>query len=408
VVVPTDANGEAEFCYTGTNAGVDTITAFADNNANATRDDGEPADTATKTYRPGPPATVEVTPAADENTVGEEHCVTATVEDRFGNTVEAGTKVFFTVTGANTAGGTETTDANGQAEFCYTGTNAGVDTIRAVADANEDGQQDASDEPVFGVAEKTYLPGPPANLTLSPKSATNTVGEEHCVTATVTDRFGNPTPGVTVVFSVTGAVFVEDDQAQLGTGGSVETNAQGEAEFCYTSELPGENVIKAFADTNDNGEQDVGEPFDTATKTYVLPESTPNCEITMNDGGWIVAANGDKGTFGGNAKVDANSQIERGSQEYTDHGPATPVHVKSTQILAVVCEGNNRATVWGTATVTSDAVQYASGTFPFRVSVMDSGEPGRADTYDILVGNGYYSGEDRPLQGGNIQIHRPG
>jgi hypothetical protein len=37
---------------------------------------------------------------------------------------------------------------------------------------------------------------------------------------------------------------------------------------------------------------------------------------------------------------------------------------------------------------------------------MDSGEPGRADTYDILVLNGYYSGEDRLLQGGNIQIRR--
>jgi hypothetical protein len=37
---------------------------------------------------------------------------------------------------------------------------------------------------------------------------------------------------------------------------------------------------------------------------------------------------------------------------------------------------------------------------------MDSGEPGTADTYDILVGNGYYTGEDRPLQGGNVQIRR--
>jgi adhesin/invasin len=410
VVVPTDANGEAEFCYTGTKAGTDTITAFFDENTNMTLDEGEPADTATKIYRPGPPATVELEPAVDENTVGERHCVTATVEDEFGNRVEAETKVFFTVTGANPTAApvVEVTNANGEATFCYTGTTAGVDTIRAVADANENGELDTTDQLVFGVAEKTYLPGPPAKLVLDPKTATNEVGQEHCVTATVTDRFGNPTPGVTVVFSVTGAVVVEDDEAQLGTGGEVTTDGQGEAEFCYTSELPGENLITAYADTDGDRTQDPDEPFDTATKTYVLPESTPNCELMMNDGGWIFAANGDKGTFGGNAKVDANSQIERGSQEYTDHGPATPVHVKSTEILAVVCEGNNRATVWGTATMTSDSVQYASGTFPFRVSVMDSGEPGRADTYDILVGNGYYSGANRPLQGGNIQIHRSG
>ena len=33
-------------------------------------------------------------------------------------------------------------------------------------------------------------PGPPASLSLSPESATNTVGDEHCVTATVTDPDG--------------------------------------------------------------------------------------------------------------------------------------------------------------------------------------------------------------------------
>ena len=123
----------------------------------------------------------------------------------------------------------------------------------------------------------------------------------------------------------------------------------------------------------------------------------------MNDGGWIVAANGDKGTFGGNAQVDASGQIVKGSQEYTDHGPSALVHVKSTEILAVVCEGN-RATIYGVAKATSDTLPYASGTFPFRVRVMDSGEPGRDDTYGILVGNGYWSGDERPLEGGNVQI----
>lgn len=142
----------------------------------------------------------------------------------------------------------------------------------------------------------------------------------------------------------------------------------------------------------------------TSTKTYVPPESTPLCELSINDCGWIVAANDDKATFGGNVKVDASGQIEKGSQEYTDQGPAVLVHVKSTQILAVVYEGN-RATVYGLANVTSETVGYASGTFFFRVSVVDSGEPSTDDTYDILVGNGSYSSEDRPLRGGNIRIH---
>ncbi len=198
------------------------------------------------------------------------------------------------------------------------------------------------------------------------------MGDEHCVTATVTDRFGNPTPGVTVVFSVTGAVVVEDGEAQLGTGGSVKTDGQGKAEFCYTSELPGENVIRAYADSDNSGTQDAGEPSDVATKTYVLPPSTPNCEITIHDGGWILAPSGGKGTFGGNAQVDANGQIVKGSQEYTDHSAG--LHVKSTEILAVVCEGNS-ATIYGVANVTAQ-LPLASGTFPFRVRVTDMDEPG--------------------------------
>ena len=42
-----------------------------------------------------------------------------------------GETVNFTVSGANSATGSNTTDSNGQAVFCYTGTNTGLDTIVA-------------------------------------------------------------------------------------------------------------------------------------------------------------------------------------------------------------------------------------------------------------------------------------
>jgi uncharacterized protein (DUF2141 family) len=45
------------------------------------------------------------------------------------------------VTGANTASGSAATDVNGQATFCYTGTQAGSDTIAAFADTNGNGVQ---------------------------------------------------------------------------------------------------------------------------------------------------------------------------------------------------------------------------------------------------------------------------
>ena len=239
--------------------------------------------------------------------------------------------------------------------------------------------------------------GPPANLVLSPEAATNPVGEEHCVTATVTDQSGNPTRGVSVVFSVTGVITTNGDVVTLGAGGTDTTDTRGEATFCYTSELPGENVITAFADTNGNGVQDAGEPVDVATKTYVLPASTPGCEVTITKGGWIIAANGDKATFGGNAKVTADGEVS-GQEEYQDHGPARPLNVHSLNVLAVVCSADrSEATIYGEATV--DGI----GPVIYRIRVRDNGEPGTNDMYGILLSNGYYSGE-RKLEGGNVQI----
>ena len=114
--------------------------------------------------------------------------------------------VRFSVTGANPTSGTGTspTDANGQATFCYTGTVAGADTISAYADTNNNVVQDPG-EP-GATATKTWLAGPPATLNLEPATATNIVDAQHCVTAAVADQFGNPTPGITVRFSVTGSV----------------------------------------------------------------------------------------------------------------------------------------------------------------------------------------------------------
>jgi len=233
----------------------------------------------------------------------------------------------------------------------------------------------------------TVIPGPPATLTLAPKTATNTVDAQHCVTATVKDQFGNPTPGITVRFSVTGPG---------ATSGARTTDANGEATFCYTSALPGSDVIKAFADTNDNGVQDVGEPSDTATKVWVLPTSTPGCKVTY--GGRITAADGDKATFGGNAMVPASGP--RGQEQYQDHGSALNLNVHSIDVLAVTCSRDGKsASIFGTATING------SGTFDFRIDVTDNGEPGAgSDTYRIRLSSGYDSGE-QTLLGGNVQLH---
>jgi hypothetical protein len=336
-----------------------------------------------------PPAALTLTPATATNPVHTKHCVTATVTDATGAPLQ-GVTVVFSVSGTagNTASGSADTDASGQATFCYIGpTTPGVDTIHAFADSNKNGVQDTG-EP-FSEATKIWVAGPPATLTLSPKTAVNPVDSQHCVTATVTDAFGNPVQGVTVRFTVTGSV---------NTSGSAKTDKFGKATFCYQGPaLPGSDVIKAYADANNNGTQDVGEPFDGATKVWALPVSTPGCEIKVTNGGWIIANNSDRANFGGNAQVDAGGNVS-GNEEYQDQGPVQPFNLHG-NVLSVVCGTDGKsATIFGNATIDG------AGSHTYRIDVIDNGEPGTTDHYRMRV-DAYDSG-DHTLMGGNVQVHK--
>lgn len=230
--------------------------------------------------------------------------------------------------------------------------------------------------------------GAAATLSLNPPTATNPVDTEHCVAATVQDASGSPVANVVVRFEVTGSVT---------TSGFATTDSNGTANFCYDGPpLPGADTITAFADSNGSNAQDPGEPTGSATKTWVVPASTPLCEIT--NGGTIIAANGDRASFGGNAKSNASGQTQ-GQENYQDHGPAQRLSMQSINVLAVVCDGSTRASIFGQATVDG------SGPVNFRINVQDFGNPGKGqDTYQLLL-DGYNSGQQL-LSGGNIQIRR--
>lgn len=73
---------------------------------------------------------LSLTPATDTNPINTEHCVTATTLDQNSNPLP-GIRVDFEVTGANPGSGFVFTDVNGEAQFCYTGTVVGDDTISA-------------------------------------------------------------------------------------------------------------------------------------------------------------------------------------------------------------------------------------------------------------------------------------
>jgi hypothetical protein len=230
--------------------------------------------------------------------------------------------------------------------------------------------------------------GLPATVTLNPPAATNAVDSQHCITAAVQDALQNPVANIVVRFQVTGSVNLSD---------SATTDANGQATFCYVGPpLPGADAITVYADTNGNNVQDQDEPSGVAEKTWVLPISTPLCEI--NNGGWIRAENGDRASFGGIAKANESGET-RGQQEYQDHGPVQHLRMHSMNVLAVVCDGSNRASIFGQATING------SGIFNYRINVQDVGGPGRGEDKYWLLMNGYNSGE-QTLRGGNIQIRR--
>lgn len=71
-----------------------------------------------------------LSPPSGSNGTGTTHTVAAQLVDIFGGGI-SGAPITFTVSGANTATGTVSTDANGNAQFSYSGTNAGQDSIVA-------------------------------------------------------------------------------------------------------------------------------------------------------------------------------------------------------------------------------------------------------------------------------------
>jgi Tol biopolymer transport system component len=216
-------------------------------------------------------------------------------------------------------------------------------------------------------------PGPPATLTLSPESATNTLDQgTHCVTATVEDASGDPTPGIDVTFIVTGAT---------SASGSDSTDANGEAGFCYQGpDFPGTDQISASVEPSG--------PSDTAAKTWVLPASTDGCRVSGE--GQIRADNGDRAQFENDVRTKTATSA-KGKVRYTDRGPAQPFALKSKSIDALTC-ADGSATIFG-----------HTGSTAFRIDLADRGRRNRRDTYRIVLSTGYDSGT-QTLERGDLRI----
>lgn len=127
---------------------------------------------------------LSITPPTATNPVNTEHCVTATTLDQNGDPI-VGIRVDFSVSGANTSTGFEFSDASGDAQYCYTGTAVGTDSIIAsvgnleataskewileepelACDVNSDEVVDRLDLNLIAVARNTLAgPGDPLDI----------------------------------------------------------------------------------------------------------------------------------------------------------------------------------------------------------------------------------------------------
>jgi len=88
-----------------------------------------------------------------------------------------------------------------------------------------------------------------AYLALTPETDENIVGEDHTVTATVTDDFNDPVESIMIDFSVTGGPSVVDGDPSAPTPymGSDVTDAIGEVTFTFTNSEASPDTITAEA-----------------------------------------------------------------------------------------------------------------------------------------------------------------
>jgi uncharacterized protein (DUF2141 family) len=240
----TDADGEATFNDPGTNSGTDTVNAAVPGVTNHA--------TATIQWVAGA-STLALSASSETPDVNSQVTITATLTDSGGHAVP-NTKVYFTVTGANTASGSATTDANGKATFSYTGTHTGADAVQAFADFNGNGTQN-SGEPT---SSTTVNWGGGLALALAPTSQNQQVGDSASVAIALTNPETSAS-GVKVHLTVVGA---------NASTNSVTTDSNGKATFSYTGTVVGTDTINAYADLNGNGSQDTGEPTATATVNW--------------------------------------------------------------------------------------------------------------------------------------------
>ncbi len=86
----------------------------------------------------------------------------------------------------------------------------------------------------------------------------------------------------------------------------------------------------------------------------------------------------------------------RGTLEFNDH--ARDIRIHTSDITGISVSGNE-AFIFG-------HVVLDGKTYSFRLHLVDAGEPGTSDVFELQVSNGYTAGMGQLITDGNIQIHK--
>jgi len=123
------------------------------------------------------------------------------------------------------------------------------------------------------------------------------------------------------------------------------------------------------------------------------PPPSPSCRDFVTGGGWITGT-----PSGARANFAVAGGLKNGALwghlNYIDHG--ANLKVKGTGVTAYEETGPTSRRIMGTAEINGQPGTYT-------VNVADNGEPGRDDTFDLSLSNGYSARGQ--LAGGNIQLH---
>jgi serine protease AprX len=256
-----------------------------------------------------------------------------------------------------------------------------------------------SSEDVRGLWSVAYPDGvsvpaaaPPASLTLTAATSASVQSQADALTATVTDAAGNLVPNAPVVWTSTGAGEVSHAEAYTAGDGSATANA--------LSDAPGTQTVTAT----------VGSLTSSVSITWVgigVPCSA--CTAVLNTvgkatgGGWYFTNGSAKRKFGVDAEYNSGAPTPGGSLRYDD-GNGTVVSSSTVEKF--------RLTDSKTAVVTGPATVNGSPGYRYEVTVVDNGEPGRTDTFKIVLskpGDLTYSySASGTLGGGNVQVRGGG